>query len=50
MTNGSYSQQVAEKYCAFWCAIVRQAGPQGLRVIKSFRDEELSGQLSHLRS
>ena len=41
--------QVAEKY-AFWCAIVRQSGPQGLRTIKSFHDEKLSGRLAHLRS
>ena len=41
--------QVAEKY-AFWCAIVRQSGPQGLRAIKSFHDEKLGGKLKHLRS
>jgi plasmid maintenance system killer protein len=41
--------QVAEKY-AFWCAIVRQSGPHGLRTIKSFHDEKLSGKLAHLRS
>jgi plasmid maintenance system killer protein len=41
--------QVAEKY-AFWCAVVRQSGPQGLRVIKSFHDEKLAGKLAHLRS
>jgi proteic killer suppression protein len=41
--------QVAEKY-AFWCAIVRQSGPHGLRAIKSFHDEKLSGRLAHLRS
>jgi addiction module RelE/StbE family toxin len=40
---------VAEKY-AFWCAIVRQSGPVGLRLIKGFHDEKLSGKLSHLRS
>ncbi len=41
--------QVAEKY-AFWCAIVRQSGPRGLRAIKGFHDEKLSGRLAHLRS
>lgn len=41
--------QAAEKY-AYWCAIVRQSGPQGLREQKSFHDEKLSGQLAHLRS
>ena len=41
--------QVAEKY-AFWCAIVRQSGPHGLRAIKSFHDEKLAGRLAHLRS
>jgi plasmid maintenance system killer protein len=42
-------RKIAEKY-AIWCAIVRQSGPQGLRWIKSFHDEKLSGKLSHLRS
>jgi hypothetical protein len=41
--------QVAEKY-AFWCAVVRQSGPAGLRNIKSFHDEKLAGPLAHLRS
>jgi plasmid maintenance system killer protein len=41
--------RVAEKY-AFWCAVVRQSGPQGLRAIKSMHDEKLSGPLAHLRS
>jgi proteic killer suppression protein len=41
--------QVAEKY-AFLCAIVRQSGPHGLRAIKSFHDEKLTGRLAHLRS
>jgi plasmid maintenance system killer protein len=41
--------QVAEKY-AFWCAVVRQSGPQGLRAIKSMHDEKLLGKLAHLRS
>jgi plasmid maintenance system killer protein/DNA-binding XRE family transcriptional regulator len=40
---------LAEKY-AFWCAVVRQSGPGGLRVIKSFHDEKLAGKLAHLRS
>jgi plasmid maintenance system killer protein len=42
-------RQVAEKY-ALWCAIVRQSGPQGLRAIKPFRDEKLSGKLANRRS
>lgn len=40
---------IAEKY-AFWCALVRHSGPQGLRAIKSFHDEKLSGKLADLRS
>jgi mRNA-degrading endonuclease YafQ of YafQ-DinJ toxin-antitoxin module len=42
-------RRIAEKY-ALWCAIVRQSGPQGLRLIKSFHDEKLSGKLADLRS
>jgi proteic killer suppression protein len=42
-------RHVGEKY-AFWCAIVRQSGPHGLRAIKSFHDEKLRGKLSDLRS
>ena len=34
--------QVAELY-VFWCAIVRQSGPQGLRTIKGYHDEALEG-------
>ena len=41
--------QVAEKY-AFWCAVVRQSGPRGLRAIKWFHDEKLAGKLGGLRS
>jgi plasmid maintenance system killer protein len=41
--------QAATKYVA-WLAIVRQSGPQGLRAIKGFHDEKLSGKLAHLRS
>jgi toxin HigB-1 len=41
--------QVAKKY-AFWCAVVRQSGPAGLRSLKSFHDEKLAGELAHLRS
>lgn len=41
--------QAAEKY-AFWLAIVRQSGPQGLRAIKGFHDEKLGGKMAHLRS
>jgi plasmid maintenance system killer protein len=42
-------RNIAEKY-ALWCAIVRQSGPQGLRLVKSFHDEKLSGKLAELRS
>ena len=45
----SLPPQAAEKY-AFWLAIVRQSGPRGLRAIKGFHDEKLSGKLAHLRS
>ena len=41
--------QIAEKY-AFWCAVVRQSGPAGLRAFKSFHDEKLSGKLAGVRS
>lgn len=41
--------QAAEKY-AFWLAVVQQSGPQGLRAIKGFHDERLSGKMAHLRS
>lgn len=41
--------QVAEKY-AFWCAIVHQSGPRGLRAIKGFHDEKVAGRLAQLRS
>ncbi|HSO36056.1 MAG TPA: hypothetical protein VLT33_26195 [Labilithrix sp.] len=41
--------QAAEKY-AFWLAVVRLSGPQGLRAIKGFHDEKLSGKMAHLRS
>jgi mRNA-degrading endonuclease YafQ of YafQ-DinJ toxin-antitoxin module len=40
---------VAEKY-AFWQATVRQSGPQGLRALKGFHDEALSGQWEGHRS
>ena len=42
-------KQVAEKY-EIWCAIVRQSGPHGLRLIKGFHDEKLGGKLKLLRS
>jgi plasmid maintenance system killer protein len=42
-------RHIGEKY-AFWCAIVRQSGPQGLRAMKSCHDEKLGGQLSDMRS
>ena len=41
--------RAAEKY-AFWLAIVKQSGPQGLRAIKGFHDEKLGGKMAHLRS
>ena len=41
--------QVAEKY-AFWCNVVRQSGPKGLRTLKSFHDEALSGKWAGHRS
>lgn len=41
--------QAAEKY-AFWLAVVRQSGPNGLRAVKGFHDEKLSGKMAHLRS
>jgi mRNA-degrading endonuclease YafQ of YafQ-DinJ toxin-antitoxin module len=41
--------RVAEKY-AFWCTVVRQSGPQGLRALKSFHDEALSGEWAGHRS
>jgi plasmid maintenance system killer protein len=43
------ARRILEKY-EIWCAIVRQSGPQGLREIKSFHDEKLSGKLAHRRS
>ncbi|GAC1352137.1 MAG: hypothetical protein NVS3B20_07360 [Polyangiales bacterium] len=46
---GRFQPQIAEKY-ALWCAIVRQSGPNGLRSIKSFHDEKLTGKLAHLRA
>jgi plasmid maintenance system killer protein len=42
-------RQVGEKY-AFWCAVVHQSGTLGLRALKSFHDEKLTGKLAHLRS
>jgi len=41
--------QVAGKYTT-WLSIVREQGPQGLRAIKGFHDEKLSGELKELRS
>lgn len=41
--------QAAEKY-AFWLAVVQQSGPQGLRALKGFHDEKLSGRMAHLCS
>ena len=40
---------VAGKYTT-WLSIVREQGPQGLRAIKGFHDEKLSGDLKGLRS
>jgi hypothetical protein len=42
-------RHIVEKY-EVWCAIVRQSGPRGLREIKSFHDEKLSGKLASRRS
>jgi addiction module RelE/StbE family toxin len=41
--------QVKEKY-EFWKNIVRHSGPEGLRAIKGFHDEALSGKLAGFRS
>ena len=41
--------QIAGKYTT-WLSIVREQGPQGLRAIKGFHDEKLSGELRQLRS
>jgi plasmid maintenance system killer protein len=41
--------QVGGKYTT-WLSVVREQGPQGLRAIKGFRDEKLSGDLKQLRS
>ena len=38
-----------EKY-QIWLQIVRLQGPQGLRAVKSFHDEKLSGDRKHQRS
>ncbi len=42
-------RQVAGKYTT-WLSIVRERGPQGLRAIKGFHDEKLSGELKQFRS
>jgi plasmid maintenance system killer protein len=42
-------RQVAEKY-EVWLAIVRQSGPAGLRLIRGFNDEALSGNWKAYRS
>jgi plasmid maintenance system killer protein len=41
--------QVASKY-SVWYATAHQLGPAGLRALKSFHDEKLSGRMAHLRS
>jgi len=48
-TIDTLPRATSEKYTA-WLAIVREHGPQGLRAIKGFHDEKLSGKLAHLRS
>jgi proteic killer suppression protein len=42
-------QQVIDKYDV-WLGIVKQSGPRGLRAIKGFHDEKLSGKLAGYRS
>jgi mRNA-degrading endonuclease YafQ of YafQ-DinJ toxin-antitoxin module len=42
-------RQVGEKY-ELWLAIVRQSGPTGLRLIRGFYDEALSGKWGGFRS
>lgn len=46
---GALPQQVIEKYDV-WLGIVKQSGPRGLRAIKGFHDEKLSGKLAGSRS
>ncbi len=41
--------QIAGKYTT-WLSIVREQGPRGLRAIKGFHDEKLSGESKGLRS
>lgn len=41
--------QVREKY-EFWKSVVRNSGPEGLREIKGFHDEALTGRLRRHRS
>jgi len=42
-------QEIQRNYTA-WLQIVRLQGPEGLRVIKGFHDEALTGELKGLRS
>ena len=48
-TIAKLQPQVRRKYEA-WYALVQIQGPSGLRDIKSFHDEKLSGPLAHQRS
>jgi len=42
-------KEVLERYFK-WVDVVEQSGPQGLRLIKGFRDESLSGEWKGCRS
>jgi len=42
-------KQAAEKF-SYWLSVVAQEGPSGLRALKSFHDEKLTGQLEGHRS
>lgn len=42
-------RQIREKY-EFWKNVVRHSGPEGLLVIKGFRDEALAGKWRGFRS
>jgi addiction module RelE/StbE family toxin len=41
--------QVASKYST-WATTTRLLGPAGIRALRGFRDEKLSGKMAHLRS
>ena len=48
-TMDALPPHITGKYTT-WLSIVREQGPQGLRAIKGFHDEKLSGELKGLRS